>query len=66
MRDEDNETARPRRVNAVWPRRAVIGLWVLAFVLGGGILAARWDGLMERLARPPIGETAVAAEAPLR
>ena len=26
--------------------------------------AARWDGLMERLARPPVGDTAT--EAPLR
>ena len=64
MRHEDSEKARPRRADTVWPRRAVVGLWVLAFVLAGGTLAARWDGLMERLARPPVGDTAV--EAPLR
>jgi hypothetical protein len=63
MRHEDNETKRRRRANAAWPRRAVVGLWVLAFVVAGGTLVARWDGLMERLARPPIGESGGAAEA---
>ena len=61
MRYEDNETTRPRRANAVWPRRAVVGLWVLAFLIGGGALAASWDGLMERLARPPVGGGAAEA-----
>ena len=63
MRHEDHETKRRRRASAVWPRRAVVGLWVLAFVVAGGTLAARWDGLMERLARPPVGEAGGAAEA---
>lgn len=61
MRHEENETERPRRAKVAWPRRAVVGLWVLAFVLGGGTLATRWDGLMERLARPPIGGGAAEA-----
>jgi hypothetical protein len=38
----------------VWPRRAVIGLWVAIFLVGSGALAMRWDGLMTRLARPPL------------
>jgi hypothetical protein len=38
---------------AAWPRRALVSLWVLAFVLAGGVLAVRWDALMARLARPP-------------
>jgi len=46
----------------VWPRRALVSLWVLAFVLAGGALAARWDALMARLAGPP----AVAVEGALR
>jgi hypothetical protein len=46
------ESARERPA-AAWPRRALVSLWLLAFVLGGGILAARWDSLMARLARPP-------------
>jgi len=54
----------PRRVNAMWPRRAIVGLWLLGFVLGGGVLAARWDVLMARLARPPVGDAA--AEGALR
>jgi hypothetical protein len=38
---------------AMWRRRALVGLWVLAFVLVGGVLATRWDALMAQLARPP-------------
>jgi hypothetical protein len=45
---------------APWPRRALVGLWVLAFVLAGISLAARWDTLMTRLARPPAGASAAA------
>lgn len=42
-----------------WPRRAVIGLWLVLFVVGGGALVVNWDSLMTRLARPPLGgETA--------
>jgi hypothetical protein len=59
----DNESTQARRVNVTWPRRAVVGLWLLAFVVGGGVLAARWDVLMARLARPPAGDT-VAEGAP--
>jgi hypothetical protein len=44
--------------SATWPRRAVIGLWLLAFVIGGGALAINWDSLMTRLARPPAGGVA--------
>jgi hypothetical protein len=41
------------RGRAVWPRRALVSLWVLAFALVGGALAARWDALVARLAGPP-------------
>lgn len=56
--------AAPVVLSPVWPRRAVVGLWVLVFVLGGIGLAARWDSLMTRLARPPAGGSA--AEGALR
>ena len=45
--------AQVRPVGAVWPRRALVCLWVLAFVIVGGVLAARWDALMARLSGPP-------------
>ncbi|HSD30023.1 MAG TPA: hypothetical protein VLL75_22175 [Vicinamibacteria bacterium] len=52
MRGEgDNARARP--AGTVWPRRVLASLWLLAFVLAGGALAASWDGLMARLAGPP-------------
>ena len=56
MRGE-GESARERQAGAVWPRRALVSLWVLAFVLVGGALAARWDAVMTRLAglRPAAG-----------
>jgi hypothetical protein len=38
-----------------WPRRAVIGLWLVLFFVGGGALVVNWDSLMTRLARPPLG-----------
>jgi hypothetical protein len=47
------EGARAHSPGTAWPRRALVGLFVLAFALVGGVLAARWDALMERLARPP-------------
>jgi hypothetical protein len=59
---EAGGSARTRPAGAVWPRRALISLWLLAFVLAGGALAARWDALMARLAGPP----AVAAGGALR
>ena len=52
MRGE-GESARERPAGAVWPRRALVSLWLLVFVLAGGALAARWDVVMARLAGPP-------------
>jgi len=43
---------------STWPRRALVGLWLLAFLVAGGTLAARWDDLMARLARPPAADEA--------
>jgi hypothetical protein len=37
-----------------WPRRALVGLFVLAFVLTTVGLVARWDSLMLMLSRPPV------------
>jgi len=39
---------------ATWPRRALVGFWVLAFVIVGVVLALRWDALISRLARLPV------------
>ena len=50
---EEVDSARARPAGAVWPRRALVSLWLLAFVLAGGALAASWDALMARLAGPP-------------
>jgi len=36
-----------------WPRRAVLCLWVLVFVVAGVELASRWDSLMSHLAGSP-------------
>ena len=63
MRLEDSRTP-PRPAGTEWPRRVLVGLWALAFVVGGGVLSARWDVLMARLARPPAGSGA--AEGVLR
>jgi hypothetical protein len=57
MRQEDSNIGH-RLASAAWPRRVVVGLWVVAFVMGGGVLSARWDVLMTRLARPPVGDVA--------
>ena len=57
MRQEESSTGL-RLANAAWLRRVVVGLWVFGFVLGGAVLSARWDVLMTRLARPPVGEAA--------
>ena len=65
MRHE-HTSIRSRRGSAPWPRRAVVGLWVLAYVLGGVTLAARWDLLMARLARPPVSEAPTAVEGAVR
>jgi hypothetical protein len=56
MRGE-GDSARARRAGAVWPRRALVSLWVLAFALAGGAVAASWDALMARLAGPPAAAT---------
>jgi len=47
------EIERAHPAGAVWPRRAFVSFWVLAFLLAGGALATRWDALMTRLAGPP-------------
>ena len=33
-----------------WARRALLGLWVIVFVVAGVELASRWDSLMSSLA----------------
>ncbi len=45
------DAARPAPATARWPRRALVGLWLLAFLVAGAGLAVRWDALMARLAR---------------
>jgi hypothetical protein len=50
----EGEDSRARPAGPKWPRRALVGLWVLAFVIVGGALAARWDALMARLSRPAV------------
>jgi len=55
MRD-NRETPWSPSLGGVWPRRAVIGLWVVIFLAGGSALALKWDGLMAKLARPPAAD----------
>jgi hypothetical protein len=38
-------------------RRALLGLWVLVFVVAGFELATRWDSLLARLAGPRAAST---------
>jgi hypothetical protein len=57
MKHRNSDTG-SRPTNAEWPRQVVLVLWALAFVVGGGVLSARWDALMTRLARPPVGDVA--------
>jgi hypothetical protein len=52
-REAREESERARARGAAWPRRVIVSLWVLAFAIAGGVLAARWDALMARLAGPP-------------
>ncbi len=52
---EPVEPARVHPPRRAWARRALVGLWVLAFVLAGVGLLSRWDSLVSRLARPPLG-----------
>ncbi|HEX9190254.1 MAG TPA: hypothetical protein VGB87_24470 [Vicinamibacteria bacterium] len=42
----------------MWPRLALVSFFVLAYVLAGVALAARWDVVMTRLAGPPAAEGA--------
>jgi hypothetical protein len=48
------DSARARPAGTVWPRRVLVTLWLLAFVLAGGAVAASWDALMARLGGPPV------------
>jgi hypothetical protein len=57
MRHE--ETIKRPRLSGAWSRRTIVGLWVVGFVLVVSVLSARWDVLMARLARPPVGDVAV-------
>jgi hypothetical protein len=41
-----------------WPRRTVLGLFVLLFLLTTVGLVARWDSLMLRLSRPAVSAPA--------
>jgi len=65
MRD-NRETTWSHSPGGAWPRRAVIGLWVVIFLAGGSALAVKWDGLMARLARPPLADAGGAIGAPPR
>ena len=47
------EAARPTPAWTTWPRRALVGLWILAFLAIGVGLALRWDALISRLSRLP-------------
>ncbi len=58
------EPAAVHEARRAWPRRALVGLWVVVFVLVGVGLASRWDSLVRHLSRPPVG--ASAAEGALR
>jgi hypothetical protein len=51
-RGDDN----PAGGAAPWPRRALVSLWLVALVLLGGALAARWDALISDLAAAPQAE----------
>jgi cytochrome bd-type quinol oxidase subunit 1 len=41
-------------VPVTWSRRALVGLFLVAFVVAAVGLVARWDTLMVRLAEPPV------------
>ncbi len=51
-----HEETNKRPLSGAWSRRTIVGLWVVGFMLAGGALSARWDVLMARLARPPVGD----------
>jgi hypothetical protein len=50
----EGDSARARPAGAVWPRRLLVSLWLLAFVLAVSALVAGWDTLMAWLAGPPV------------
>ncbi len=50
---EAADAAQPAPAWTTWPRRALVGLWILAFLAGGVGLALRWDALIARLSRLP-------------
>ncbi len=54
MMEAAADAARPAPAMATWPRRALVGFWVLAFVVAGVVLALRWDALISRLSRLPV------------
>ena len=49
-RDDDPEAG---GAGVPWARGAIVSLWVIAFALLGGALAARWNALMTSLAGAP-------------
>ena len=56
-----HETGAAASVNhspVTWPRRTLLGFFVLAFVLATFGLVARWDSLMLRLSEPPVSTPA--------
>ena len=57
MRHEETNKG-PRLTRGTWSRHAIVGLWLVGFLLAGGVLSARWDVLMARLARPPLADVA--------
>jgi hypothetical protein len=43
----------PSAAGAPWTRGAFVSLWLIAFALLGGALAARWDSLLAELSGAP-------------
>jgi hypothetical protein len=53
------QEARPR-----WPRRLLVGLWMLVFAGAGTGVALRWDRIVDTLTRRPVPTTPSEAPAP--
>ncbi len=51
--NEVAEASRREAAVTTWPRRALVGLWLLAFAIAGVSLALRWDALISSLSEPP-------------
>jgi hypothetical protein len=49
----------PAPDKAPWTRGAFVSLWLIAFVLAGGVLALRWDSLIRELAGAPRSQVGV-------